>query len=393
MRALRRPRQRALMTALAALAALAAACATTMPAATPTAPPATVTPAPTPEPTATPTVTASPPPADSPSPAPTPELETLPQGAVVDMARASVSRAIGFWPPAAYGGWDEPTDEGYELVVETSDELIVLDGRSGAVLHTLERPSVAQINAVLVTTDSVWLTDHDAGAVLRLDRETGETLARIKLGTRFGARAVSLVETEQGIWAGSAHTYPESVVLIDPETNTAGRTVEAGAYPGYLGGSFWFGRDERRSSASGIRRVDPRNGDVLATIEPAGADSCYVGGSFPDAVWSFCYTAPPGQTRASRLDVEASVVVATVALGGAGSLIGVTGGYSWFLVDASGDLPSRVVRVDNSTNTIERTFALTATPPPFDMAAVIDQSLWVIDVEAAELRMIPLDDL
>ncbi len=314
-------------------------------------------------------------------------------GTRADVARASLQDAIGFWPPEAYGGWDEPADEGYELVIETPDELIVLDGRSGVVLHTLERPQVAQINAVLVTADSVWLTDHDAGAVLRLDREAGRTVARIEIGAGSGARAVSLLETDEGIWAGSGHIFPESVVLIDPQTNTVGRRIEAGAYPGYGAESLWFGRDEARSTTSGIRRVDPSTGDILATFDLNGADGCYVGGSFPDAVWSFCYPPPPGQTTAGRLDLQANEVVATVPLGGAGSLIGVAEGSSWFLVDASRDMPSRVLRVDNATNVVERAFALTAAPPPFDMATVIADSLWIIDVEAGELRKVPLADL
>lgn len=353
----------------------------------PMATPATIRPSPsTPGPTPSPEVT----PAASTAlkPSPTAELESLPYGTLASVPQESLLDAIGLWPPEPYGGLDEPPDEGYELVIETPDELIVVDGLSGRPLHTLERPAVAQINAVLVTADSVWLTDHDAGTVLRLDRESGEVLARIELSSDYGARAVSLVETEDGIWAGSAHVHPESIVLIDPATNSVDRSIAAGAYPGYGDGSFWFGRDESRSAASGIRRVDPSTGEVLATIDPGTADSCYVGGSFPDVVWSFCFA-----RQAGRVDVEAGRVSSVLPLGGPGSFIGVADGHSWFLVEPSGDLPRRILAVDNGTNVVARAFALTATPLPFDSAAIIGESLWIIDVEAGELRMVALEDL
>jgi hypothetical protein len=123
------------------------------------------------------------------------------------------------------------------------------------------------------------------------------------------------------------------------------------------------------------------------------ADGCYIGGSFPDAVWSHCFAPPGGATRAGRLDVEANVVVATVDLGAAGSLIGVTDQFSYFLVVGTADLPARLVAIDNATNGVYGVYAFDAPEPPFDMAAVLGESLWYIDVEDGELRTLALSEL
>ena len=323
------------------------------------------------------------------SPDPLPPPVPLPEGTVV--VGASVLRdVVGFWPPESYGGWDTTSDDRYELVVETKEELIVIDTQRGEVATRVARPDAFQINAVLATNDSLWISDHDAGEVVRIDRESGQTVARVEVG----GRAVSLLETREGVWAGSGHAVPESVVLIDSRTNRAGRRIEAGAYPGYGLDSLWFGRDETRSTLAGIRRIDPATGDLLATIDLGEeADGCYVGGSFPDAVWSYCYPPPPGVTRAGRLDVDANQVTATVRFDAAGSLIGAAEGFSYFLVDATADVATRLVQIDNATNDVHGVHAFDTPPPPFDMAAIIGDALWFIDVEDGEVRTVALSEL
>lgn len=228
----------------------------------------------------------------------------------------------------------------------------------------------------------MWVTDHDAGIVVRIDRESGEEGERIDIG----GRAVSLLETEEGVWAGSGHDAIWSVKLIDPATNDVTRTLERGALPGYGLGSFWFGRNQFDQSGT-VRRVDPVSGEDLAEIPLASAkEGCYIGGAYPEAAWGFCFL-PNEPTIATRLDLGAGKVAATVPLDGDGGLLGVAGEYSWFDSGGLGVLPYRLLRVDNATNQVDRVYA-----EPGEVA-IVGEVLWMLDREAGELRTVPLGDL
>ncbi len=267
------------------------------------------------------------------------------------------------------------------LILETPESIGVLDLRSVTVTATVPRPDVSQINAALFASDSIWVTDHDGNAVLRLDAETGRTLARVEIE----GQAVSLLDTEEGVWAGS-DVYPASVSLIDPATNRTVRKLELGAFPAYGLGSLWFGRNEIEVSTA-VRRVDPVTGDVLSTIEMVGGQQgCYVGGSFPDAAWSWCFERLR-DTVPVRLDVETNKTVATVELGSGGGLIGVAGDTSWFFADPKNGLPPRLVRVDNETNAIDRVYVNPV------WSTIAEGKLWLVDAKAGELQSIALDDL
>jgi hypothetical protein len=245
-------------------------------------------------------------------------------------------------------------------------------------------PDVPQINEVDVTADGIWVTDHHNQAVLRLDARTGKTVARVELD----GRSVSLTETDEGVWAGAGHVYPESVSLIDPATNKIARTLEVGAYPTYADGNLWFGRDAFRTGTV-VRRVDPATGEVLANIKMVGAQQgCYVGGSFPDVVWSWCLEYNIN-TEPVRLDLDANKTVARIKLETGGGLMGVADGFSWFEAEYSEEYsyPARLVRVDNATNRIDRIYENDR------LVTMAAGSLWTVDRDAGELRRIDLANL
>jgi streptogramin lyase len=292
-----------------------------------------------------------------------------------------IRSAKAFWPTGG-GDLDQPPGLADGLVIETGKEIVVVDASTATVTSRVPTPDVPQINAILPSDDAIWVTDHDAGAVLRVDPKSGKVVARIEIG----GRAVSLVETEEGVWAGSGHIYPASVALIDPATDRVTRRLDLGAFPVYGDGTLWFGRDAFEATNK-VRRIDPGTGDERAVIKVADPDhGCYVGGSLEEAVWSWCLKEWI-DTEAARLDPDANTVLATVELGSGGGLFGVTDGYSWFWADPKGDLPARILRVDNRTNQMDRVYA----DPP--MSAFAAGSLWTLDPDAGELRSIPLDDL
>lgn len=267
-----------------------------------------------------------------------------------------------------------------EFAFETADTVAIFDIGSRQVVATVPLPEVEQINGVSVSEDSVWVLDHDAGRVVRVDRSTGEEVAAIDIG----GRAVSLLQSPHGIWAGSARVLPEYVSLIDPASNEIVRTVELGAFPKYADGHLWFGRDETGGDFT-VRKVDPESGSIVESIDLDGAEGCYVDGEFPDVVWSWCFEPPPDpETVATRLDVSGMAVSATVPLGGAGGLVGVTQKHSWFFADRDGEIV--LLRLSNDTNAVDAAFGI----GPTDPYAIADGFLWVIDRAQGELRVIPL---
>jgi hypothetical protein len=155
-------------------------------------------------------------------------------------------------------------------------------------------------------------------------------------------------------------------------------------------GSLWFGRDEFRID-SAVRRIDPATGEVLAAIDMVGGQQgCYVDGSFPRVVWSWCLEMNY-DTEPARLDLGAKTVVARVELGSGGGLMGVSPDFSWFASeyseDPERDWPTRISRVNNATNLIDRIYENDR------IVALGDDSLWTVDHQTGELRSIPLAEL
>lgn len=255
---------------------------------------------------------------------------------------------------------------GQELALETEDEVVIFDLQSMAAVATFALPDVPQINGILLTADSLWVLDHANGRVIRIDRATGEEVATIEIG----GKTVSLVETEDGIWAGSAHTFPEAAALIDPASNAVVRRLEVGAFPARGDRTLWFGRDSSGMDGT-VREIDPTSGEVRTSIDLDGADGCYVGGSLPAVAWAWCFDPPPDDTQLTRLDMSSGTVASVINLEGGGGLVGVDGDRSWFFSDLG------LLVVDNATNEVLAVYAV----PPEDPYAIVDGVLWRIDRE------------
>jgi hypothetical protein len=301
-----------------------------------------------------------------------PAVQGLPAGRLIPGVDAQLLReTLGLW---VYGS---------ELMFETADAVGIFDTEAERVVASFPLPDVAQINGLLLTRDSLWVLDHDRGRVIRMDRSTGEELAAIDVG----GRAVSLTPSPEGIWAGSAHVMPESVALIDPATNRILRRLEVGAFPSYGAGGLWFGRDEAGQDGT-VRELHPTSGELVSSIELGDAEGCYLGGSFPDVVWSWCFEPPPLNTEATRLDLAGSSVSATVPLGAPGGLVGVHEDASWFVAEPP-DGSLRLLKVENATNLVEATFGLEGGT----LMAMHDGALFLIDREAGTLTRLVLVDV
>jgi YVTN family beta-propeller protein len=153
---------------------------------------------------------------------------------------------------------------------------------------------------------SVWVPNHHAGLITRIDPETNEVLAEIPVGLQpggygleafgsmwfpnYGDSTVSRVDPATGtatsidtgngltcgdpveaaglLWVGNCDAFV--LTGIDPETSTVARTLKAEGFPFGNGKQLWVDR------AVDLAQIDPRTGRVLTTID-AGF-SAHVGG-------------------------------------------------------------------------------------------------------------------
>ena len=150
-----------------------------------------------------------------------------------------------------------------------------------------------------------------------------------------------------------------TVSRIDPTTNTVVATIPVGntgpSGPHHVGlglGSVWVGVP----NTSSVYRIDPTTNKVQATIAiPAVASPCSGFAFGEKAVWmSSCFDT----TMLVRIDPVANKVVATIQLRGYGDDPIMVNGVPWLGVESTSGGPARLVRIDPTTNTIDRIVSL-----------------------------------
>lgn len=162
---------------------------------------------------------------------------------------------------------------------------------------------------------SVWVPNHHASLVTRIDPETNEAIAEIPVGVQpgghgleafgsmwfpnFGESTVSRVDpatntatsidtgngltcgdpVEAGglVWVGNC----DALVLtgIDPETSTAARTLEVEGFPFGNGKQLWA------DQAVDLAQIDPRTGKVLATVDAGSSEHASATSFQGDRLW------------------------------------------------------------------------------------------------------------
>jgi hypothetical protein len=253
--------------------------------------------------------------------------------------------------------------------------------------------------------DSIWVSEHLASRVVRLDPDTGNVQAAIDVGDK----PLRLQPADGSMWVRTASSYVE----VDPDTNDVTRTLaKADVGPAAnrswaVDGAMWicdgrrlhrydptslaatatldlelecgtvwadddlvvawtYNEDEGESGTSAAAFVDPTTNTVLATV-PLPVD---VGGpvALPDAVFFPGY----GGSTAVIVDRATWTVSATPDLGVAGGGEGQPAfdGESIYFGNAD---HQDVVRVDSAT------FTVTDTIEPLGVNAVLVDggSLWI----------------
>ena len=215
---------------------------------------------------------------------------------------------------------------------------------------------------VLATESAVWVSLADAGTLLRLDPQTGETL---------GSTPLDRTPCEILAAAGSLWVVTQSGVVdrVDPATGAVVARIEVGeaSYEAaWAAGSVWV---SNRGSGT-LSRIDPGTDRVVATLRLPIA---HPGGLVAVGRTLWVGNDGSGETDVVVLDTATSAT-RRVAVGPRPAYVASAGGAVWFsLVERSS-----VARVDPRTRTVLGTSPAGARP--VNLAPGEDgRSVWVPD--------------
>ena len=142
----------------------------------------------------------------------------------------------------------------------------------------------ASPQSLAVGGGSLWVANHDARTVTRIDQASGKVVADIPVPSEPHRVAYGV----GAVWVGNWHT--NSVSRIDPETNrVVGSPIPVGFHAGNLAvgtGSVWVTSDYRVDAAPEdvvVVRVDPRTNRAVETIAVGGHPIDVA--ATEDAVW------------------------------------------------------------------------------------------------------------
>ncbi|HEY4298870.1 MAG TPA: glutamine cyclotransferase, partial [Paraburkholderia sp.] len=183
------------------------------------------------------------------------------------------------------------TYDGQQVWIASGDRLNAFDPETGKTLRSIDVAADAG-----TAFDGEHLFQIAEGRIQKIDPQSGRVLATIP--APGGSGDSGLTWAEGTLWVGH---YPErKIYQIDPGTGAILRTIESNRFVTgvtWVDGELWHGTWE--DDASELRRVDPRTGEVLESVEmPAGVS---VSGLESDgAECFFCGGGTSGKVRAVR---------------------------------------------------------------------------------------------
>jgi YVTN family beta-propeller protein len=173
-------------------------------------------------------------------------------------AYPGISCALAAEPYAAWVPMD------YRPPAEFRPEVLHVDAPTDAPASISERFPVAASeetyrSAMTVGAGSIWLAEHDGGAVRRMDPATGAITATVRLGDSPSA----MVFGHGSAWV--ANDVEDTVTRIDPRTTSVVRAISVGTDPVGLAvgpDAIWVAN----SGDGTVSRIDPETNTVAETI-------------------------------------------------------------------------------------------------------------------------------
>jgi DNA-binding beta-propeller fold protein YncE len=269
------------------------------------------------------------------------------------------------------------------LWVIAGDSIVRIDPQTDQVVGKpipVGVPRTAILEAIVVGEEALWVSmvnggsvgvPNDVDSVLRIDPQTGETLARIKV-----RRApASLAYTPGFVWV--ANWGAHLVTKIDSKTNQiAGEPLKIGAAPYSMvpgDGSLWIVHHDDGT----VTRIDPETNQILAEIVSHWEPHRLAFGE--NAVWVGNWH----DLSVSRIDPQTNQFVGDpIPVGYAAGSIAAGDGNVWVTSDYRGieafpeAFPDHtiLIRIDPNTNTVVDTIPLGGHPVDVE---VTEGAVWV----------------
>jgi glutamine cyclotransferase len=183
------------------------------------------------------------------------------------------------------------TYDGQRAWFAAGDRLIAFDPASGKSVRSIEVAAHAG-----TAFDGRHLYQLAESRIQKIDPKTGRVLATIP--APGGGGDSGLTWAEGTLWVGQYRD--RTIYQIDPETGAVLRTIESNRFVTgvtWVDGELWHATWE--GDESELRRVDPRTGDVLESLEmPPGANVSGLESDGKDLF--FCGGGGSGKVRAVR---------------------------------------------------------------------------------------------
>ena len=190
------------------------------------------------------------------------------------------------------------TYDGQHVWFASGDKLNALDPANGKTLRAIE---VAAHAGTAFDGEHLYQISEDR--ILKIDPQSGRVLATIP--APGGGADSGLAWAEGTLWVGQYRD--RRIHQVDPETGTILRTIESNRFVTgvtWVDGELWHGTWENDESE--LRRIDPRTGAVLESLEmPPGVGVSGLESDRGDQF--FCGGGKSGKVRAVRRPVRARV--------------------------------------------------------------------------------------
>ena len=311
------------------------------------------------------------------------------QPAPTSSPSASLSAAVPIEPTGAVAvsrPFAIATDGSALWVLAEQGRVSRIDPSAVTVTATADlTPAGHAYQSIAAGAAAVWVTDRDAGTVIRLDPTTLAIVSTIAVGSA----PKGILATASGIWV--ALTAGGAVVRIDPATNTVVATTPVGqagpSGPNWLAdgfGSIWVGVPNTQS----VYRIDDATGSIVATIAiPPAVVPC---GGLAVGLVEVWVTSCDNETSLARIDAGTNVVVATVPIQGFAYSALVVEGRPWLSVTPGAGGAATVERIDPATNRVDAVLSLGPTYTVGGDMADAGGSTWLLDAARNQVVRIVL---